>query len=235
MRGQGYRRRNCTFGDGAAVAGQRCGAQGRVGGPAERHGPALPQSVAQHLAAVPHLRQARAPGPEPSPDPRARRELEGGQRDDLGVQAAEGRQVPRRLAVHRRRRALLLRARAQRPELAVELRPLPQGQDGGEGRRLYRSDQDRDAAAAGPERPLDHLHRLQVGRLRRQDGGLQRRQGRRRHRPLQVRRVRAGRPHRHDRQREATGAASRPGTRSPSGRSPTRRRAWQQSLRAMWT
>ena len=59
----------------------------------------------------------------------AGRELEGGRSDDLGVQAAAGREVPRRLRLHRRGREVLDRAHPDRrgPEPDHDLCPPREG------------------------------------------------------------------------------------------------------------
>ena len=119
---------------------------------ADRDGPALPQPVAEQLGAQPHLRAPGRPGRAPAPDAGARRIVEGDRRHHLGVQAAPQRQVPRRLAVHRRRRAVQLRARAERRGQPVELRHLHQGQDLHQGRRPHHPHQDRGALPADAER-----------------------------------------------------------------------------------
>ena len=65
--------------------------------------------------------------------------------------------------------------------------------------------QDRGAASADAQRPVDDLHRQQEGRDRRVDRGLQFRQGDDRQRPLQVRALRQRRPRRARAQRRLLG------------------------------
>ena len=87
---------------------------------------------------------------------------------DLGVQAAQGRQVPRRQRADRRGRRVLDRPRRADPEQPGAVRRLHQGDHGQADRRSVHDPlQDRGAASADAERPVDDLHRQQEGRDRR--------------------------------------------------------------------
>ena len=68
------------------------------------------------------LRVPARPRQEAGPDPGARRIVDAGQSDHLALQAAPRRQVPRRHAVHRRRRRVQLRARARRDVAIARVR-----------------------------------------------------------------------------------------------------------------
>ena len=68
--------------------------------------PALPQPLAQQQPAAAHLRAADQARREPEARARARDVVEGARRPHLGIQAAQEREVPRRLALHRRRRGV---------------------------------------------------------------------------------------------------------------------------------
>ena len=76
---------------------------------------ALLQPVPEQQHRRAHLRQARADGSRLADDPGPRDVVEGDRRHDLGVQAAQGRQVPRRQRAHRRGRRVLDRPRAAVP------------------------------------------------------------------------------------------------------------------------
>ncbi len=103
---------------------------------------------------------------------------------------------------------------------------------GNQGHRsLHDPYPDRAAGAAAAQRPGEHPHHPgESGR--RHDRGFQQRQGDDRHRAVQIRRVRARRPHHDAAQRRLLGRQSRRGTRSPSGSSPTPPRAWRRCARA---
>ena len=117
--------------------------------------------------------------------------LEGRRPDDLGVQAARGREIPRRLGLHGRGREVLDRAHPDRvgPEPDDDLRPPRQG---GEGRRpAHGPRRHRRAGADAAERLHPPVHRLGEGGRRPDQGERQRRlqfrQGGDRHRPVPVR------------------------------------------------
>ena len=122
------------------------------------------------------------------------------------------REMARRLTVHGRRRGVHLPARTQRAQQSIELRGRRQGQDGHQGRRSHSSHQHRGRGADPAQRRRHHHDRVEEAWRRRQDRGLQLRQGGDRHRGLQVREVHARRSHRVRAQRRLLGA------RSPSGR-----------------
>ena len=99
-------------------ARRRAGAEDR--GRRRRHvdRSALLQPVPEQQHRRAHLRQARADGPRLADDPGHRDVVEGDRRHDLGVQAAQGRQVPRRQRAHRRGRRVLDRPRRRRSRTA---------------------------------------------------------------------------------------------------------------------
>ena len=124
-------------------------------------------------------------------EPRPRDLLEGRRPDDLGVQAARGREIPRRLGLHGRGREVLDRAHPDRvgPEPDDDLRPPRQG---GEGRRpAHAPRRHRRAGADAAERLHPPVHRLGEGGRGPDQGERQRRlqcrQGGDRHRPVPVR------------------------------------------------
>ena len=89
--------------------------------------------------------------------------------DDLGVQAAQGREVPRRLGLHRRGRGVLDRARRQDPRLAGAVHDLHQGDQGSADRRSAHDPlRHRRAGAAAAERHQHDLPRVEEDRDRRE-------------------------------------------------------------------
>ena len=189
-----------------------------------RHGPPLPQPVSQQLDPQPCVRAPDRAGREAAAHPRPGRELEADRRHGVGVQAAQGRDLARRLAVHGRRRDLHLRARAQRAQQPLELRRRRQGQDGQEDRRPHRPHLRGLGGAHAPQRALQPPDRVEEARRGRQDRGLQLRQGGDRHRPLQARQVHAGRSHRVRAQRRLLGRQAEVDEAARSGRSRPGRR-----------
>ena len=102
----------------------------------------------------------------------------------------------------------------QVPEQPRAVRRVHQGdRRQGDRRPVHDPLQDRGAASAGAQRPVDDLHRVEEGRDRRHDRGLQHRQGGDRQRPLQVRPVRRTATASSSRATTPTGARSPPGTR----------------------
>ena len=92
-----------------------------------------------------------------------RRELEGDRCHDLGVQAAQGREVPRRLGLHRRRRQVLDRADPgrRRPQSDHDLRA---PREGGEDRRpAHHPRHHRRPGADAAERLHPPVHRVVEG------------------------------------------------------------------------
>ncbi len=176
--------------------GQGTGAQDRARRRALRHGPALPQPRPQQLDPQPRVRAPDRARREAAPHARPRRELEGDRRHGVGVQAAQGRHLARRQPVHGRRRGVHLRARAQGAQQPLELRRRRQGQDRQEDRRPHRAHLRGLRGADAAQRALEPDDRVEEARRGRRHPGLQLRQGRDRHRPLQARQVHAGRPHR---------------------------------------
>ena len=98
---------------------------------------------------------------------------------DLGVQAAQRRQVPRRQRLHRRRRRRVDRARALGPEQPVAVHRLHQADQGNGGRRpVHDPLQDCDAVSADADRHdagRDHFEKGGQG----DDRGVQQRQAQR--------------------------------------------------------
>ena len=122
-----------------AAAARRCGracrhrARHRAGtqdrGRRRRHvdRSALLQSLSQQQHRRAHLRQARADGSRLADDPRPRDVVEDHRRQDVGVQAAQGRQVSRRQRADRRRRGVLDRPRSAGAEQPRPVLRLHQG------------------------------------------------------------------------------------------------------------
>ncbi len=114
------------------------------------HGPALPERGPEQLGLRPHLRAARHARQGPENRALPRHLLEGREPHGHAVQAAPGHPVPRRHALHRRRRGVLRRARAG-PDL--QLLALHAGHHGGEeGRRHDRRDPDQGPQPRAPGR-----------------------------------------------------------------------------------
>ena len=173
-------------------------------------GPALRQPLPEQQHRRARLREADHPRLRLAPHPGRRRVVEGGHADDVGIQAAQGRQVPRRLGLHRRGRGVLDRARRQDPRFARAVHDLHEGDQGGPDRRPAHDPlRHRDARPAAPERHQHDLHRLEEDRDRGDDRRLQLRQGDERHRPVQVRVVQARRPRRAGAQRRLLGPEAR--------------------------
>src|SRR5690606_41304826 len=80
--------------DDDGTAGTGAGAQDRPVGGAQRARSALSQSRPQQSDRLYDLRHADPAEREPEAGAGPRRELEAAQRDDLGIQAAQGREVP---------------------------------------------------------------------------------------------------------------------------------------------
>ena len=111
----------------ACVRRQRPGAAHRHGRRRHLDGPALrkPLSQQQHRRAC--LREADHARCRFAAHPGARRDVEGDQPDHLGVQAAEGREVSRRVGLHRRGRRVLDRPGRQDSRFAGAVHDLHQG------------------------------------------------------------------------------------------------------------
>ena len=110
----------------AAARCRRAGAEDRRRRRHHVDGSALLQPLPQQQRRRAHLRQARADGRRFEDDPRPRDVVEGDRSDDVGVQAAQGRQVHRRQRAHRRGRRVLDRPRAERARTArARSRPTP--------------------------------------------------------------------------------------------------------------
>ena len=191
------------------------------------------------------LRAAHRARQRQQADPRARRVLEARRSDHLGVQAAPGRQIPRRRGLHRRRRGVLVSARARADLRLQGLSGQHQGDR--EGRRPHGADQDQWAEPAGrgqSDLRLHHEQEVGGGAQRHQAAGLQE-QGRElrgaqceRHRPVRARLARAGRAHRGQAQRSLLGPQGsaardhRAGAHHhQAGRNPCRRAALRRSRR----
>ncbi len=159
------------------------------------------------------------------PAARARRIVDQGQSDDVALQAAARRQVPRRHAVHRRRRRVQLRARALRHVAAARLRQRvghPEEDRRPDGRvhdqrpqsdraRAHRDDQHHEQGVVREE-PRDEAAELHA------EGGHDHRAPGERHRAVHAEDARARRED-GARQESRTGGASRP---SGSKATPTR-------------
>ena len=195
--------------------------------------PALPQPFAQQLDAAAHLRAAHQARREPEAGAGPRHLVEGDRRPHLGIQAAQEREVPRRLALHRRGRGVHAEPRAQRAQQPLVVRDVHQADRGREGRRsAHHRLQDRHAARAAAERPRLGANRLQAAR----------REGHHRRTTTPARPPSAPAPTSSastcrtstwsSRPTTATGAARSRGTRSPSRSSPIRPRAWPRCCRA---
>ena len=137
--------------------------------------------------------------------------------DHLGVQAAPGREIPRRRGLHRRRRGVLLSARARADLRLQGLSRLREGDR--EGRRPHGAAQDQRPEPAGGRQPHLRLHHEQEvggGEQRHQAAGLQepgrefRGAQRQRHRPVRARLARAGREDRGEAQRGLLGPRRSP-------------------------
>ena len=157
------------------------------------HGPARPERGPEQLRVGPHLRAAghARQGPEDRALPRHL--VEGREPDRHAVQAAPGRQVPRRHALHRRRRGVLHRARA-RPDLqllAVHAGHHRRAEGGRADRRDHHEGPQPGAPAAAhrgahDEQGVgDQAQRAQAPGLQEQGGDLRLPQ-RQRHRPLRA-------------------------------------------------
>ena len=157
---------------------------------------ALFQSVSQQQHRRAHLRQARADGCRLAHDPGPGDVVEAARRKDLGVQAAQGREVPRRQRTHRRGCRVLDRSRRPRfPNSPGPFVAYTKAIVGVEIRRpVHDALQDRRAASADAQRHVDDLHRVEEDRDGRRHRGLQFRQGGGRQWPLQVRALRQRRP-----------------------------------------
>ena len=225
--------------------GRRPGAQDRPLGGTLRDRSALPQPDAQQLDDAAHLRHGAGPGRAAADQAAAGGLLEDGQRHHLGVQAAAGREVHRRLRLHRQRRDLLVLPRAADREFALLA--------GDQRARHHRHDRARSAdapgehgpgASAAAERDVDHRHPVGEGERRRrghlrppglqgrrhlsQDRGVQLGRGGDRQRPVQARPLHQGRPHHPGAQRGLLGReAGLAARRLPADhqRRPARRRA----------
>ena len=143
------------------------------------------------------LRYADPPRPAAEARSRPRDVVEARRRHDLGDQAAPRRAVPRRHAAHARRRAVLVRAAGDDPQLAVAVHRLHQGHRvGAGGRRDDHPREDQRPVSAAAQRSLGGAHRLEARRDGCVDRGLQQRQGDHRHRAVSLRALGQGRPHR---------------------------------------
>ncbi len=135
----------------------------------------------------------------------ARHRVEDGRPADVGVQAAQRRQVPRRQRVHRGRRRRVDRARADGAEQPVAVHRVHEADQGNDRRRSVHDPlQDGGAVSAdavGHDAGRDHLEERGEGVDRR----FQQRQGGDRHRPVQARPLREERSHRARAQRRLLG------------------------------
>ena len=122
-----------------------------------------------------------------------RDKLEGGRSDDVGVQAAAEREIPRRLGLHRRGREVLDHAHADPDGAEPDHDLCPPREGGADARSAHRARRHRRSGAEPAERFHPAVHRVAQGRSRRHEGererGVQLRQGRGRHRTVQVRLV----------------------------------------------
>ena len=102
-------------------------------------GPALSQPDAEQQRRAARVRPARAAQREGAARARPRHRVEGDRPDDVGVQAAARREVPRRQRLHRRRRARVDQPRAEGAEQPVAVHRVHQAdrEDGG-GRPVHR-------------------------------------------------------------------------------------------------
>ena len=163
-----------------------------------RHGDrsALSQSHAEQQRGRPHLRLPGGAQREVATAARARDRVEDDRSADVGIQAAQGRQVPRRQRLHGGRRRGVDRARADGAEQPVAVHGLHEADQGNRRRRSADDPlQDRDpvsADALGHDAGRDRVQGRREGDYRR----FQHRQGGDRHRPLQARPLREGRSHR---------------------------------------
>ena len=157
-----------------------------------------PGRLAHLLRAARGMGRGRQPVPgarRRDPEPPERRACR--RRHVRHLEAEAGREVARRQAVHRRRRRVQLAVRLRSGDGCRHHRQL-QGRQGREGRRLHRTRHLRqaDAVLGGrlrrharhdhPQAPVCGLHRRQVARRAGQSEA-------RRHRPLPLRRLQAGR------------------------------------------
>ena len=144
--------------------------------------------------------------------------VEDDQRHGVGVQASPGREVPGRLAVHRRGRGLHLRARAPRCRTARRPSPLVTRQMTALEivdpltLRITTARPRRCCRSIFPALPDPVAHRRRRRRAGRQDDGrAQPRRGAGRHRPVQVRRRGSAAPSSCSRATTAIGGRSPPG------------------------
>ena len=187
--------------------------------------------MAQNESSEQHLRRLRLRRPRPLQQAvraraRAGGELDAARTDALALRPAQGRPVPRRLAADRRRRRVLVRARA---EALVEHEDLRPGREGGEEDRRehdrHHHRRPEPGAAARPGRRQDHeqgvVDEEQLGQPAelRAEGGELRRPQHQRHRPVHAEVARS-------RREDRAGRATRTGgtrPRATSPRSSTRR------------
>ena len=149
-----------------AAARRRAGPEDRRGRRRHVDRPALLQPLPQQQHRRAHLRQARADGPRLEDDPGPRDVVEGDRRHDLGVQAAQGREVPRRHASSPPRtscsRSTACRTCRTAPGSFTRVHEGDHRE--GDRRPVHDPLQVRGAVSAVAERPVDDLHRVEEGR-----------------------------------------------------------------------
>ncbi len=190
----------CGIGRGHRVHRRRClgaGAQDRAQDRAELARSAISRADAQPAGGVLYVRHAGEAERKPEADAGPGAVVEADLRPGLGIQAAAGREIPRRFGLHGRGRRVHLRARRQGAQQPGPLHDLyaPDGQvrDRRSAHLAHPHQHPRAAAAARRRGPADPVQEGGVGTgARRQDlGRAQRRQRPGRHRPVQVRVVAA--------------------------------------------
>ena len=194
---------------------RRGGGAGAAHRPVER--PRLARSALRQLSGqqpdLPaHLRGAGGAGRASAAAPGAGDRVARRRRANLGVQAARGRALPRRLALHGRRCRLQPGPRAAGAQRAIAVHALhATDRRGRRGRPADHPPAHRQPRAAAAARPQRHSHPLAQGGVRpgagRQDHrAAQSRRGPGRHRPVPLRVVDARAPARAGAQRRLLGA-----------------------------
>ena len=131
---------------------------------ADQHGSALSLRVAEQQPTVARPGDAGGDGRRPQLEPGACHVVEGDRRHHVGIQPAQGSEIPRRIGLHRGRRRFLVQARARRAQQSVvvcHFRQEHRHDDG--GRSLHHSLQDEDAFRRAADQPEPGVHPVPYG------------------------------------------------------------------------